>query len=224
MKIMFNLDKCDGWIRAAQYLNLEACKLNSSRIFDSLAFFKPNLLITHNINDELKKALFKYKCSCLLLTNYLPAADFPPNFSGGEYKQEYDCDLLILGNYKEEYKKYLVQLNLNNIKYKILGTGNWNVPEHVGSISSNEIADAYKSAKYSVDFDGDESRVLAISISGGKPISAGKWHIGINDLDTCPYFEDEYDLIKVLKTKPEFFSKDTPILMDRLKELLEKIA
>lgn len=223
MKIMFNLDKTDGWIRAAQYLDLEGSKLDPDRIFDSLSFFKPSLLITHAINDELKKALFKYKCSCLLLTDYLPAADFPPNFPGGIYKKEYDCDLLILGNYKEQYKKYLIKLSSSDIKYKILGMGDWNVPEHIGSIPINDIANAYKSAKYSVDFDGDESKVLAISLSGGKPISAGKWHIGINDLDTCPHFEDESDLIRVLKTNPEFVAKDTPIIADRLKELLQGI-
>jgi len=223
MKILFGIDPVDGWIRAASYLGHEGFKLNIERSFDCFNKYKPDLVIIDGClnNKTLEKALIKFKVDTIKIDSYIPASDAPPDFGGGNINNDFNCDALIIGSFKEEYIKIIAELNNHKINYKIFGHGNWRTPRKLGVLTNPQIADAYKTAKWSIDLEADILKVLTIAISGGNPLSAGKWNVGVEALDNCPHFDSVDDLINKIKSNPPVNNFVVPTLSHRLSELLE---
>lgn len=222
MNILFSLPPIDGWVRAAHYLDYNGFALDETRIFDSFARSHPDLFITFSTSNKvLKKAILKYKPKVIKLDSYLPASDCPPDFNGGKIKEDFKVDAIIIGSYKKEYKPYIRALYNSNLKFKIFGSGDWNIPQYLGYIPPIEICDAYASAKWSLDLEFEQNRVLAINSAGGNALSAGKWNISIEHLDKCQHFCSPEDLIEKIKQEPTKLNMKVPTLADRLKEILE---
>lgn len=222
MNILFSIPPIDGWVRAANYLGYKGFILDENKIFDSFTRAKPDIVIVFDDNNSaFQKCLTKFNPKLIKIDSYLPAADSPPTFNGGEIIKHYQVDAIIIGDYKKEYSKYLKELCNSDVNFKIFGSGDWKVPQYLGYIPPIEIKEAYASAKWSLDLEAEPNRVLAINAAGGNALSAGKWNIGVPHLDNCKHFTNEVDLIKQIKSSPCKFDTKTPTLADRLKEILE---
>lgn len=224
MNILFDYYPKDGWVRAANYLGYNGFVLDHTKIFDSFNKAKPDIFIINNKirNEELNRAINNFNCKVIEIDRNIYGADCPPEFSGGIYKKEFDCEALIIGQYSPIYDKYISMLSNNKIKFKIFGNGEWNIPQYLGTLSSLEIVNAYKTAKYTIDFKGDPFKILAITIANGRPLSIKKYNkTYISNLDNCPVFSNPRELFNLIKSDPPSFNK-TPTLSDKLKDILKK--
>lgn len=221
---MFGVHPIDGWVRAGKYLGLNSIPLDTNKIFDCLNKEKPDILIIDSLvkNPCLEAAVKKFKINICEINEYLPACDCPPNFEGGKYNEKYKCDALIVGHYNNSFQRYLNILDNNEVNYKIFGSGLWHNPHYLGLIKPKDISDAYKTAKYTLDLEGDVNTVLTILAAKGNPLSINKWNYGISLTDSVPQITEE-NLIELLKQDPIKNTENVPTLSDRLKELLEKL-
>lgn len=218
---MFGIDPIDGWIRAGKYLNINSVRLDINKIFDSINREKPDLLIIEEKykSDCLQAAIKKFKINVCEINEYLPACDCPPNFEGGKYDNRYKCDALVVGHYDKSFDKYINILDNSKVNYKIFGSGLWQNPHYLGLIKPTEISNAYKTAKYTLDLEGNIFTILAILAAKGNPLSIKKWNSNIECVDITPQIIED-NLIENISKTPVNYTDKIPTLADRLQELL----
>lgn len=217
MKLSFCLNQSIGFAKAAIQLGHEPSIFKRERAFDNFSGFKPDIVFIDYFDKTLEKAILKYNPKIYRIQSDKMLCDCPPNFNGGIFKNEYSCELVLIGNYKEEYKQYLKLLNDLEIKYKIYGFGLWRDPRYLGFIKPEEIANAYKSAKFALDLDGDYNSIFSIIKSGGFPVSIKKFNTGVDILDETRHINE---LPNLLNEKPILKEYKVPIIYDYLKEIL----
>lgn len=219
MKISFCVNQSFGFAKAAIQLGHQPSVFVKEKVFDNFSGFKPELVFVDYSDKTLEKAIKKFNPSIIKINPNEMLCDCPPNFPGGIFKEEYACEVVIVGTYKSEYKNYIKILDDYNVKYKIFGYGLWRNPRYLGVIKPEEVSNAYKSAKYSLDLDGDYKSIFSIIKSGGFPITTKKFNSGITALDETRHIDN---LPILLEEKPNNINTDIPIIYDFLKEKLCK--
>lgn len=178
MNLLFSIPQqpISAWTRAAKEAGINLIPFAPEFALEAFGRHNPDLIVIPNILlPAIEKAIIKYKCPPEKIVRWnqycewsYPAADVPGGFTGGEVRPEYICDAAYCGHLHERHVPYLNALWNKGISVRIYGDGER--PECVGRIDSNEVAHAYRSARFVLDLDGDPFRILSAWAAGGQPI------------------------------------------------------
>lgn len=146
---------------------------------------KPDFVFIH-VTDEYLDAIMSYWNTELGIKpiGVLNGADIF-SYSNGVWTEEFESDISFVGGYwpykAKNLDKYFIPLSrLKKYKMKIFGNGDWNIPEHLGTINEDCVKNIFCSAKvcpnisepHATEFGSDiVERVFKIPCAGGFLIS-----------------------------------------------------
>jgi hypothetical protein len=205
--VLLGLEPAAAWVRAARYLNCEGFSLVAGRAFRCLEASRPDVVVLEAGRDygaDWARARPRTDARIIEAGKLPPAADCPPDFAGGRFRGEFACDVAVVGDYRDGHRDAATALAASGLRVKVYGRGRWPIPQHVGWVSEGHLADAYASATITLDLDGNPSRVLAVALSGGTPVTLKPFvGTGIGILDDCPCifndFSDQPRMVEALK-------------------------
>lgn len=131
---------------------------------------------------------------------YRPALDAPRNMPPGTFQKHLECDVCFVGDYHEGLFVALKDVCQSGLNVKIFGRGH---PFHqcLGTLSHDELANAYASAKVSLDLELSPEKGLAVYAAGGALVTSRRYlGTGIDCLTYAPTTPHENDLANTIRS------------------------